>query len=84
MSPLLTDEVSPELSPSLSQGNTAPRFLEHLQNLLISSNVPQQYWVTYLKEQCIKDSCTYDVLVTAEETRVRLLVPDVSKAGDHD
>ena len=26
MSPFLTDEVSPELSPSPSQGNTAPRF----------------------------------------------------------
>ena len=70
--------------PEFTEKEQLDRFLEHLQNLLISSNVPRQYWVTHMKQQCIKDSRAYDALVTAEQTRVKLLGPDVSKAGDHD
>ena len=72
------------LLPEFTGKELLDRFLEHLQNLLISSNVPRQYWVTYLKKQCIKDSRAYDALVMAEQTHVKLLGPDVSKASDHD
>ena len=57
------------------------RFLDHLHNLLLSSDVPAQYW---LKQQCFKDSHASDALVSAEDTHAKLLGPDVSKASDHD
>ena len=59
------------------------RFLDHLQNLLVSSNVPRQYWITYSKQQCIKDSRAYDTLVSAEKAHEKLLGPDFSKASDN-
>ena len=31
-------------------------FLKRIQSLLITPNVPVQYWLTYLKQQCQKDS----------------------------
>ena len=70
--------------PEFTGKEPLDRFLDHFQNLLISPNVPAQYWLTYLKQQYIKDSRAYDALVSAEDTHAKLLGPDVSKASDHD
>ena len=56
-------------------------FLERIQSLLITSNVPVQYWLTYLKQQCQKDSRAYDALNSAHEEHQKLLGPYVTKAG---
>ena len=61
--------------PEFTGKEPSDRFLDHLHNLVISLNVPAQYLLTYLKQQCITDSRAYDALVSAE---------DVSKANDHD
>ena len=70
--------------PEFTGKEPLDRFLDHFQNLLTSSNVPAQYWLTHLKQQCIKDPRAYDALVSAEDTHAKLLGPDVSKASDHD
>ena len=92
------DKSSTRSKPTLNSGLRLPNlvlpeftgkepsdcFLDHLHNLLISSNVPTQYWLTYLKQKCSKDSRAYDALVSAEDTYAKLLGPDVIKASDHD
>ena len=69
--------------PEFTGKQPLDRFLDHLQNLLVSSNVPRQYWITYLK-QCIKDSRAYDALVSVEQAHEKLLGSDVSKASDNE
>ena len=70
--------------PEFTGKEASDRFLDHLQNLLVYSNVPRQYWITYLKQQCIKNSRAYDALVSAEKAHEKLLGPDFSKASDNE
>ena len=44
------------------------RFLEQIESLLISSAVPTKHWITYLKQQCQKDTRAYDALNSAHQT----------------
>ena len=48
--------------PDFTGKEPLDRLLERIQSLLITSNVPVQYWLTYLKQQCRKDSRAYDAL----------------------
>ena len=70
--------------PEFTGKKLLDRFLNHLQNLLVSSNVPWQYWITYLKQQCIKDSRAYDALISAEKADKKLLGPDISKVSNNE
>ena len=65
--------------PEFTGEEPLDRFLDHLQNLLVSSKVPRQYWITYLKQQCIKDSRAYDALVSAEQAHQDLLGSELVK-----
>ena len=65
--------------PEFTGKEPLDRFLDHLQNLLVSSKVPRQYWITYLKQQCIKDSSAYDALVSAEQAHQDLLGSELVK-----
>ena len=38
--------------PEFTDKEPLDRFLERIQSLLITANVPVQYWLTYLKQQC--------------------------------
>ena len=67
--------------PEFTGKEPLDRFLERIQNLLITSNVPVQYWLTFVKQQCQKDSRAFDDLSSAQEKQVKLLGEDVTKAG---
>ena len=67
--------------PEFTGKEPLDRFFERIQSLLITSNVPVQYWLTYLKQQCQKDSRAYDALNSAHEEHQKLLGPDVTKAS---
>ena len=56
-------------------------FRKRILSFLITLNVPVQYWLTDLKQQCQKDSCAYDALNSAHKEHQKLLGPDVRKAG---
>ena len=49
------------------------RFLEKLTNLLQSSGVTSQHFVTYLKQQLQHDSRAYDIVCKAEEEHSSLI-----------
>ena len=58
------------------------RFLEQLQTIFQSSDVPAKFWLTYLKQQTQQDSRAYDAICTAEkEHAAKILGPDPSKTS---
>ena len=58
------------------------RFITQLESILKSSNVPSQYWLTYLKQQTQQDNRAYDAICEAETANsVTILGPDVSKTS---
>ena len=58
------------------------RFLEQLQTIFQSSDVPAKFWPTYLKQQTQQDSRAYDAICTAEkEHAAKILGPDPSKTS---
>ena len=88
----------PSASPSLIQSNglrlpnlilpiyTGPehldRFITQLESILKSSNVPSQYWLTYLKQQTQQDARAYDAICEAETANsLTILGPDSTKTS---
>ena len=58
------------------------RFITQLESILKSSNVPSQYWLTYLKQQTQQDNRAYDAICEAETANsLTILGPDVSKTS---
>ena len=58
------------------------RFLEQLQTIFQSSDVPAKFCLTYLKQQTQQDSPAYDAICTAEkEHAAKILGPDPSKTS---
>ena len=58
------------------------RFITQLESILKSSNVPSQYWLTYLKQQTQQDNCAYDAICEAETANsLTNLGPGVSKTS---
>ena len=56
------------------------RFITQLESILKSSNVPSQYWLTYLKQQT--HNRAYDAICEAETANsLTILGPDVSKTS---
>ena len=56
------------------------RFITQLESIWKSSNVPSQYWLTYLKQQTQQDARAYDVICEAETANsLTILGPDSTK-----
>ena len=88
----------PSASPSLIQSNGLrlpylifpiytgleylDRFITQLERILKSSNVPSQYWLTYLKQQSQQDARAYDAICEAGTANsLPILGPDSSKTS---
>ena len=58
------------------------RFITQLGSILKSSNVPSQYWLTYLKQQTQEDARAYDAICEAETANfLTNLGPDSTKTS---
>ena len=56
------------------------RFITQLESILKSSNVPSQYWLTYLKQQTQQDARAYNAICEAEiANSLTILGPDSTK-----
>ena len=88
----------PSASPSLIQSNSLrlpnlilpiytgrerlDRFITQLESILKSSNLPSQYWLTYLKQQTQHDARAYDAICEAETANsLTILGPDSTKTS---
>ena len=88
----------PSASPSLIQSNGLrlpnliipiytglehlDRFITQLESILKSSNVPSQYWLTYLKQQTQQDARAYNAICEAETANsLTNLGPDSTKTS---
>ena len=69
------------VSPEFTGKEPRDRFLERIQILLVTSNVPLQCWLTFVKQQCQKESRAFNTLTWAQEKHVKLIGEDVAKAG---
>ena len=54
------------------------RFINQMQSLLRLSRVLFKFWTTYFKQQCQKDSRSYNALAEAETSFVASLVSDTT------
>ena len=68
--------------PEFTGKHNLDRFMAQIGNLLLSSGVSIRFWLTYLKQQCQKDSRTFDVLIAAEKEHSHILGSDPYKATD--
>ena len=68
--------------PEFTGKQNLDRFMAQMENLLLSSGVSIRFWLTYLKQQCQKDSRAFDVLIAAEKEHTHILGSDPSKATD--
>ena len=58
------------------------RFITQLESILKSSNVPSQYWLTYLKQQTQQDARAYDAICEADTANsLTILGPDSTKTS---
>ncbi len=58
----------PQLSlPEFSNEENLDRFLDQLRAILVSSGIPANLWLLYLKQQCSKDARSYDLISEHEQ-----------------
>ena len=70
--------------PEFTGKQNLDRFMAQMESLLLSSGVPLRFWLTYLKQQCQKDSRAFDALIAAEKEHSSILGSDPSKATDEE
>ena len=70
--------------PEFTEKQNLDRFMAQMESLLLSSGVPLRFWLTYLKQQCQKDSRAFDALIAAEKEHSSILGSDPSKATDEE
>ena len=57
----------PQLTlPEFTGGEQVDKFIEQLTQVLSSSGVAAKFWLTYLKQQCQKDSRAFDIICSFE------------------
>ena len=54
--------------PEFTRTEDLDLFLEQLTQVLQSSGVPQQYFLIYLKQECRKDTRSFDILCNLDST----------------
>ena len=58
----------PQLSlPEFDKEENLDRFLDQLRAILVSSGIPPNLWLLYLKQQCRKDARSYDLISEHEQ-----------------
>ena len=69
--------------PEYAGKQNIDRFLTQMESLLKSSAVPVKFWLTYLKQQCQKDSRAYDALLEAEKKYSKTFDPVKASDDEH-
>ena len=69
--------------PEYAGKQNLDRFLTQMESLLKSSAVPVKFWLTYLKQQCQKDSRAYDALLEAEKKYSKTFDPVKASDDEH-
>ena len=68
--------------PKFMGAEPLDRFLQQMQNVLTSSDVPPRLWLTYVKQQCFQDERAYDILCSMDDDKVHA-PPFDAKDEDH-
>ena len=69
--------------PEYAGKQNLARSLTQMESLLKSSAVPVKFWLTYLKQQCQKDSRAYDALLEAEKKYSKTFDPVKASDDEH-
>ena len=69
--------------PEYAGKQNLDRFLTQMESLLKSSAVPVKFWLTYLKQQCQKDSRAHYALLEAETKYSKIFDPVKASDDEH-
>ena len=68
--------------PKYTSKTDLDHFFDQIQHLLETSGVHPKFWVTFIKQQCQKDSRAYDALSESEKLHQAILEPDLMKTSE--